>query len=142
MDDPPLGWRNATGTVRCVSVPLWFLALLTGILPARCIVSTMHWTTASAAGRCRGCRFLLSSHHLRCPECGQDVTDITGADAPKQDGAQAPPAAAAAPASDSPPIPAPTILIKDPHVVAPPAGRKLQWDVYITGDRRRRRDLV
>src|SRR5688572_11969836 len=38
MEQPPLGWRNATGTVRAVSVPLWFLALLSGILPLRCLV--------------------------------------------------------------------------------------------------------
>ena len=132
MDIPPLGWRNATGTVRCMTLPLWFLALLTGLLPARCIVNGMHWTTATAAGRCRRCRFLLSKHHLRCPECGEDV---------------APPATAndTETSSDDPPNdprPTPTVLIKDPRQLTPTATRKIPWDVFVTGDRRRRRDLV
>ena len=132
MDDPPLGWRNATGTVRCVSVPLWFLALLTGILPARCVASGMHWTTATAAGRCQRCRFLLSKHHLRCPECGTETGSQAPPDAPETTPLQA----------TNDPQPTPTVLLKDPRHVAPIAARKLQWELFVTGGRRRRRDLV
>lgn len=132
MDHPPIGWRSAIGPVRCVSMPLWFLVLLTGVLPARCVVSGMYWTSASAAGRCRRCRFLLSPHHLRCPECGDDVS------APEAD---PDPLATLMNPSDEP-QPVPAVLMRDPRHVRSLPNPRMQWAMFIASDRPRRQDLV
>jgi hypothetical protein len=131
LDEPPMGWRNVIGTIRCVSLPLWFLALLSGVLPARCVMSGMYWTSASAAGRCPSCRFLLSPHHLRCPECGNDIAGVDSHIEPGDVSLK----------SSDDPHPGAQMLLNDGSL-NPLPGPGMQWEVFITEDRRRRRDLV
>lgn len=65
-----------------ISVPYWFLVLLTGFLPA---LWFYRWWRRPPAGHCSVCGYDLRASKERCPECGtpimassHELTTLTG----------------------------------------------------------------
>jgi hypothetical protein len=62
------GASNVNG-MGCLTVPYWFLLILTLILPALMLCSR-HRRPKSQSGRCPNCGYDLRATPNRCPECG------------------------------------------------------------------------
>jgi len=56
-------------TVQAVEVPLWFLALLSAIVPVRYLLHRAR----CAPGKCQVCGYDLRATPERCPECGMET---------------------------------------------------------------------
>jgi lipopolysaccharide biosynthesis regulator YciM len=59
-------------------VPYWFLALASGVLPARVLLQHMleeDRRRKDSPRRCARCEYDLQAWHRWCPECGERVHD-------------------------------------------------------------------
>lgn len=74
--DPPAPWNEigfasfSGRTHSSVTVPYWFLALLTAVLPTARLVGRARRRRLVRAGRCPTCGYDLRGSPRRCPECG------------------------------------------------------------------------
>ncbi|MGB7160246.1 MAG: hypothetical protein WBD40_19420 [Tepidisphaeraceae bacterium] len=68
----PSDVRGTTGITRCFVVPLWFLAIVIGLLPGLKLVQFIRREreeTSKATVQCRRCGAELAMSDERCPQC-------------------------------------------------------------------------
>jgi hypothetical protein len=75
-------FRANWGISRGLTVPIWFLAAVSGVLPLA-VLGRWQWrrqkTRRAAMGFCRVCGYDLRATPQRCPECGTIPPAVKGA---------------------------------------------------------------
>jgi len=68
--------QSFTEYCHCISVPLWYISIITGILPIRWEYVRRRRSIRNRENRCQKCGYDLRASPDRCPECGTVPIDI------------------------------------------------------------------
>jgi hypothetical protein len=66
-------FNSTSGTVRYLLLPYWFVALVTGALPALWLLLWWRRRRTGVPGLCAACGYDLRASAERCPECGEPI---------------------------------------------------------------------